>query len=128
MANSNALRTPKHAALSGDDPRNEIAFPRLTQDQVATLAAFATPCDVREGDLLFEAGGSRNAFFVVVAGAVEIIDRSGDEPRTLVTHQPGEFTGDVDMLTGRVVLVTGRVARDGQVLELSAAALRQAVD
>ncbi|HXE61843.1 MAG TPA: hypothetical protein VN607_14095, partial [Gemmatimonadaceae bacterium] len=83
MATSDALRTPKHAVLSGDDPRNEIAFPRLTHDQVATLAAFATPRDVGEGELLFEAGGNRNAFFVIVSGAVEIIDRSGETPRTI---------------------------------------------
>jgi len=127
MANSNALRTPKHAALSGDDPRNEIAFPRLTQDQVATLAAFATPCDVREGDLLFEAGGSRNAFFVVVAGAVEIIDRSGDEPRTLVTHQPGEFTGDVDLLTRRRPLVTAVARGNTKVLEIAPADIRRII-
>jgi hypothetical protein len=39
-------------------------------------------------------------------------------------HEPGEFTGDVDMLSGRVALVTARMARAGQLLELSATALR----
>ena len=127
MANTDAPRTPKHAALSGDDPRNEIAFPRLTHDQVATLASFATPRDVREGDLLFEAGGSSNAFFVVVAGAVEIIDRSGDEPRTLVTHEPGEFTGDVDLLTRRRPLVTAVARGNTKVLEIAPADIRRII-
>ncbi|MGH7647287.1 MAG: cyclic nucleotide-binding domain-containing protein, partial [Gemmatimonadaceae bacterium] len=90
-----------HSVRADGDPRSEIAFPRLTHDQVATLAAYATAREVGEGDLLFEAGGSRNAFFVVVSGAVEIIDRSSDEPRTVTVHTPGEFTGDVDLLTQR---------------------------
>ncbi len=127
MANIDAPATPKGAALPGDDPRNEIAFPRLTHDQVATLAAFATPRDVREGDRLFEAGGSSNAFFVVVSGAVEIIDRSGDEPRTLVTHQPGEFTGDVDLLTRRRPLVTAVARGNTKVLEIAPADIRRII-
>ncbi len=65
---------------------------------------------------------------MVLDGAVEILEHSRGVAHTVTVHEPKEFTGDVDMLTGRVVLVTGRVARDGQVLELSAAALRQAVD
>jgi thioredoxin reductase (NADPH) len=43
-------------------------------------------------------------------------------------HQPNEFTGDVDMLSGRAALVTARAAADGEVLEVNAESLRQAVD
>jgi thioredoxin reductase (NADPH) len=43
-------------------------------------------------------------------------------------HHPGQFSGDVDMLSGRAILVTGRAAEDGRVLQLSNAELRQAVD
>ena len=127
MATSDALRTPKHAVLSGDDPRNEIAFPRLTHDQVATLAAFATARDVGEGELLFEAGGNRNAFFVIVSGAVEIIDRSGETPRTIVVHQAGEFTGDVDLLTRRRPLVTAVARGATKVLEIAPPDIRRII-
>jgi thioredoxin reductase (NADPH) len=46
----------------------------------------------------------------------------------VTVHEPGEFTGDVDTLSGRASLVTGRATARGEVLELTAAALRQAVD
>jgi hypothetical protein len=46
----------------------------------------------------------------------------------VTVHEPGEFTGDVDTLSGRAALVTGRATARGEVLELTAAALRQAVD
>lgn len=127
MANKTTTSAPSQPALSADDPRKGVAFPRLTHDQVATLAAFATPRTVREGDLLFEAGGSHNAFFVVVSGTVEIIDRSGDEPRTLVTHQSGEFTGDVDLLTRRRPLVSAVARGDTKVLEIAPADIRRII-
>ena len=49
-------------------------------------------------------------------------------PRSVVVHQPGQFTGDVDVLSGRAVLVTGRVVKDGKVVQLESADLRRAVD
>ena len=113
--------------LSADDPRGEIAFPRLSQDQLATLATHATRRDFRDGDRLFEAGGSRNAFYVVVSGAVEIVDRSGDEPRTLVVHQPGQFTGDVDLLTQRRPLVSALARGDTRVLEIAPQDVRRII-
>src|SRR4029078_1198010 len=61
-------------------------------------------------------------------GAVEIVEQSRGTPRVVTVHEPGEFTGDVDTLSGRAALVTGRATVRGEVLELTAAALRQAVD
>ena len=120
-------RTASRPTVSPDDPRNEIAFPRLSADQLATLAEYAARRDFHDGDRLFEAGGNRNAFFVVVTGEVEIIDRSGDEPRTVAVHQPGEFTGDVDLLTRRRPLVTAVARGDTRVLEIAPPDVRRII-
>jgi len=64
----------------------------------------------------------------VLDGAVEIVEHSRGPAYSVTVHEPGEFTGDVDMLSGRVALVTGHMARPGQLLDLSATALRQSVD
>jgi thioredoxin reductase (NADPH) len=106
----------------------DIAFPRLTTAQIATLQPRGHRRVVRAGDVLFAEGDRGFSFYVVISGAVDIVERSSGRPHTVVTHQPQEFTGDVDMLSGRSALVTARVAADGEVLELSASALRQAVD
>jgi thioredoxin reductase (NADPH) len=45
----------------------------------------------------------------------------------VVIHHEGQFTGDVDVLSGRAVLVTGRVVQDGKVIQLSTDVLRRAV-
>jgi thioredoxin reductase (NADPH) len=106
----------------------DIAFPMLTGSQIATLEARGRRRAVKAGDVLFAEGDRGYAFFVVIAGAVDILESSRGRPRSVVVHQARQFSGDVDMLTGRAALVTGRVAEDGEVLELSASALREAVD
>src|ERR1700680_860114 len=106
----------------------ETAFPQLTDAEIDLLRPGGRVRDVKAGDVLFAEGDRGFSFYVVLAGAVEIIEHSRGVAHTVTVHEARAFTGDVDMLTGRVALVTGLVARDGQVLELSAAALRQAVD
>jgi thioredoxin reductase (NADPH) len=83
---------------------------------------------VRAGDILFHQGDRNRPFFVVLEGAVEILETSRGTPHSIVVHQPGQFSGDIDLLSGRAVLVTGQVVKDGRVLELSPADLRRAVD
>jgi thioredoxin reductase (NADPH) len=106
----------------------EIAFPRLTPGQIDALRPLGRLRAVETGDVLFAEGDRGFSFYVVLDGTVEIVEHSRGTAHSVTIHEPGEFTGDVDMLSGRVALVTARVAHRGQLLELSAAALRQAVD
>ncbi len=105
-----------------------VAFPTLDEKDIARLSTRGHPRDVKAGETLFEQGDRNFCFFVVLDGAVEIVEHATDTPHVVVTHHPGQFTGDVDMLTGRVALVTARVVEDGRVLMLSAAELRKAID
>ena len=106
----------------------DVAFPTLSDKDLAALASRGHPREVHTGDLLFEEGDRDLSFFVVQEGAVEIVEHSRGTPHTVVVHHPGQFTGDVDVLSGRAVLVTGRVAEDGRLLQLSTDELRRAVD
>jgi thioredoxin reductase (NADPH) len=106
----------------------DVAFPTLAERDLAALAARGRARDIRVGEVLFRPGDRAFGFFVVLEGAIEIVDTSGEENRTITFHRVGQFTGDVDTLTGRSAVVTGRVAEDGRVLALSAAELRRAVD
>ncbi len=107
---------------------HDVAFPRLSRTQIDALRRWGQVRSIAPGDVLFKEGDRRFSFFVVLEGSVEIVEQSRGTPHEVTVHQPGEFTGDVDMLSGRSVLVTGRATAPGQVLELTAAALRQAVD
>jgi len=107
---------------------NDIAFPRLTDAQIANLVPRGRRRAVRAGEVLFAEGDRGFSCYVVLSGAIEIFETSRGDPHVLVVHQPQQFTGDVDVLAGRAAAVTARVAEDGELLELSALVLRQAVD
>ena len=77
------------------------AFPRLDSEQITAVACFAALRNYRDDDVLFRAGETDFMFHVVKTGAIEIVDRSSGEAQTILTHEPGEFTGDLANLTGR---------------------------
>ena len=79
----------------------------------------------RDGEKLFEVGDRDFKFFVVKSGEVEIVDESGETPKTIAVHGPGEFTGDVAQLTGGPALVSAVARGDCEVYEVSPDALRQ---
>ena len=98
----------------------DIAFPRLTDAQIASLEPRGRRRAVRAGEVLFAEGDRGFGFYVVLSGAIEMFESSRGDPHTIVVHEPQQFTGDVDLLAGRAAIVTARVAADGEVLELSA--------
>jgi thioredoxin reductase (NADPH) len=106
----------------------DVAFPVLRPADLAALTARGTRRELHVGDILFREGERNRSFFVVVDGAVEIVEHSRGGPHQVTVHHPGQFTGDIDVLSGRAVLVTGRAIEDGSVVELSPGDLRRAVD
>ena len=100
------------------------AFPTLTPQQIARIAPFARERALADGESLWEAGDRNRPLFVVLEGEVEIL--SGAEHMVAV-HAAGAFTGDVDLLSGRPVVVRGRARGPVRVLELPPARLRSLV-
>jgi thioredoxin reductase (NADPH) len=109
---------------------NEVAFPKLTEAQIAKLSqcAGASPKQFKDGQTLFKVGERDSKFFVIKSGAVEILDESGESPRTVTVHKPGGFTGDVSHLTGNPAVVTAVARGDCEVIEVSSADLRQVLN
>ncbi|WP_420130430.1 FAD-dependent oxidoreductase [Longimicrobium sp.] len=105
----------------------DIAFPKLTKAQIDALRPRGRVRNVEAGEVMWSEGERGFGFFVVLEGEMEIVDATGDAPRQVVVHQPGHFSGDVDMLTGRVSLISARMVTDGQVLELDSQALRRVI-
>src|SRR4029077_4393157 len=88
----------------------EVAFPRLSTAELAVLKPLATAHDYTDGETVFHAGQADIDLFVVESGHIDILNPT-DGNRIIVTHGPGQFSGDIDLLTGRPVIVTA-VARD----------------
>ena len=82
---------------------------------------------VERGEVLVEQGEEAMRFFVVLSGRLEVLQSDGDGERIVATHDPGEFFGDVHLLSGRRSIVRARMADDGEVLELSRESLQSLV-
>ena len=65
---------------------------------------------VQPGEVLIEQGDTSVPFFVVITGEVEIVRPFGAYETLVTVHGYGEFTGEVNMLSGRG-LSFGRVLR-----------------
>jgi thioredoxin reductase (NADPH) len=100
------------------------AIPVLTPAQIARIRPHGNMRSVQAGEVLFEPGKSGMPCFVVLSGKLDIAmpGLSGDQ--VFVTYGPGQFSGEVVMISGARALSRGRVAEAGEFLELSAEALR----
>jgi thioredoxin reductase (NADPH) len=103
------------------------ANPRLDEAQIAALAEVGTRVRLRDGEPLITAGVRRGGFFVVLEGAVEVIDRSREQPRTIARHEPGQFTGDIDILTRRASLVSAYARGETELLHVGSSDIRRII-
>jgi thioredoxin reductase (NADPH) len=105
---------------------HSIAFPVLDEAQIAQAAncTTLTPKHYRDGETLIAIGDRAFKFFIVQAGEIEIVDYSGDAPKTITTHRKGQFTGDISHLTGAPAIISAIARDDCEVLEISTEALR----
>src|SRR2546423_11923012 len=101
-----------------------IAFPKLDASDLAALRPLATACSFEDGETVFRAGQADLDLFVVESGAIEILNTS-DDNRHVVTHGPGQFAGDIDLLTRRPVIVTGVARGHTQLMRVPGERLRE---
>src|SRR5881296_1379671 len=93
-------------------------FPKLTSVQISRIEPHGRIRSIQLAEVLIEQGDTSVPFFVVITGEIEIV-RPFDTQETLVTiHSDGQFTGEVNMLSGRRSLVRARVTKPGKVIEL----------
>ena len=90
----------------------------LTSAQIARLAVHGQVRHVQRGEVLMEAGEQTPRFFVVTAGHIAIVRPSGVTEELVAVLRPGQFTGEVTMLSGRRGLVRIRAGEAGAVLEV----------
>jgi thioredoxin reductase (NADPH) len=98
--------------------RDEQMFPTLTSPQIARLAAHGRMRRFESGEILMEAGEKITRFIVVTAGSVEVIRQSTAGEELITVHRPGQFSGELTMLSGRRGLVTFRALEAGEVIEI----------
>ncbi|MBD2103017.1 ATP-binding protein [Leptolyngbya sp. FACHB-261] len=100
------------------DPSQDLLFPKLSPEELQRLSEHGQVVEFNSGDVLFSEGDPLYQFYVVLEGQVQVTKQVGGEEQTLVVHQPGEFTGEISMITGGPALATARSLGSSRVLEI----------
>jgi len=91
-------------------------FPVLSADQMETARHFAAGPERRfaPGEAVYAIGERDAPSWLVTAGTLEVWRRQGLERETAVTtYGVGQFSGEINQLTGRPAISAGRAGQDG---------------
>jgi thioredoxin reductase (NADPH) len=116
--------TPVEDFLDPDDP---ALFPRLTPEQIEYLGEIGTQLSFARGEEVFEHGSRETPLYVVLSGALDIIERRPEGDRYFTQCQEGTFAADISMFTGEPTLAAGVAAEPTSLLALPPEALRNVV-
>jgi thioredoxin reductase (NADPH) len=104
--------------------RIQAMFPKLDAGQIARLAALGRQQDAQAHEVVLEPGDLHHGIYVVLSGSIEVIRVSASGETVLHLLGRGEFTGDVNLLSGRGTLIRGRAVEASTLLEIDRANLR----
>lgn len=100
--------------------RKEDVFPVLTPAQMARVAVHGRVRPVAADEALVQPGQLSVSFFLVRSGLLEIIRPDGPAREAIVaTLSPGQFTGEVNMISGRRAMFVIRAREAGEAVELT---------
>jgi len=110
--------------ILGSPEQIAARFPKLDDSQIAALAGFGQQRNAQPREVILERGDLHHGIFVVLSGRVEVIRVSADRETVLHVLDRGEFTGDVNLLSGRGTLIRARALEASTMLEIDRANLR----
>jgi len=104
--------------------RGAQMFLRFDDAEIARLSRFGDPRSYRAGEMLARVGEVGPGLMLVLSGRVEVTQPSGDGPRHIVTHERGNFMGELAQLSGRPYLVDEKALTDVEAIAIPADRLR----
>jgi thioredoxin reductase (NADPH) len=108
-------------------PDRDLTFPKLTADQIARLKPIGVRRSFTKGEIIFDQGEQHRSVFVVLKGRVQVVNPAAGGEIPITNAEVGEFTGELDILSGRRSLVRARALADCELLEIDPANLRRIV-
>ena len=100
--------------------------PILDAAQLKILRMHGTEHEVAAGDVLFDAGDETYDLIVVLEGEMEITieNRSSPGEPFVATYGPGQFLGEIGLLTGQRAFLPAVARTEGRILRVSHDQLR----
>jgi thioredoxin reductase (NADPH) len=108
--------------------REAQTFPELSDDMAERVSAFGSVEELPDGGALFERGDRSVDFFLILDGAVEVLDIDAKGHECMVhLHGPRQFTGELDLFNDRQILVTARARPGTKVVRVGRAEFRRLI-
>jgi thioredoxin reductase (NADPH) len=99
--------------------RADQIFPTLTAAQIRRITPHGCARLVKSGEIVVEQGDKEIPIYVVISGELETVRPSGARETLITTVPPGQFTGEVNTLSGRRALNRIRARQPSEVIEIS---------
>jgi thioredoxin reductase (NADPH) len=109
------------------DPDHPTLFPRLTPAQIEYLGEIGTHQSFATGEVVFEHGSRETPLYVVLSGALDIIERRPEGDRYFTQCRERTFAADISMFTGEPTLAAGVAAGPTSLLALPGEDVRRVV-
>ena len=107
--------------------RMDPMFPKLTAAQLDRLRPLGRPRRFAAGEVLYERGAAKRAFYVLLEGRVEAVSPARVGEERITVHGAGEFLGELDMILGGHSLAQAKAVDASALLEIDLADLRRIV-
>jgi thioredoxin reductase (NADPH) len=99
-------------------------FPRLVDEEVARLARFGEPRSFKAREAVARVGEAGSGLFLVLSGRIEVSREEAGRAESIVTHERGNFMGELSGLSGRPYLVNAIALTDAEVVAIAPERLR----
>jgi thioredoxin reductase (NADPH) len=104
--------------------RGAQMFPRLADEEVARLCRFGEPRSYRAGEMVVRVGEPGPGLMLILSGQVEVTRQEHGRPVAIVTHERGNFMGELAQLSGRPALVDAVAVTDVEAVAIAPDRLR----
>ncbi len=110
--------------LAGD-PRLKYAFPTLGAGELEQLKPFGKEMTFAKGDYIWRVGDKDLSMYAVLDGSISILAARSNI--LIAKHVKGSFSGDIDIISGRVALVDAVADENCLLLKIPADCVRSIV-
>src|SRR4051812_14684521 len=109
------------------DELSAAAFHVLDSDQFARAAAYGSRHEVVAGDLLYDVGDENCDLILIESATAEVVRTpTASAPEELfLTAGPGQYLGEMNLLTGQSRILAARVAAPGVIHRIDAVHFRR---
>jgi thioredoxin reductase (NADPH) len=93
-------------------------FPRLSDEEIGRIARFGEPRSYRAGETIAHVGQVGVGLLLVLEGQVEVSQHEAGRKSHIVTHERGNFMGELAQLSGRPYLAEAVALTDVEAIAI----------